>query len=136
VTAIFADSSYYIALLLKADQMHSRAMELARHFSITKPPIVTTPWVLTEVANPCSAPRLRSDFLALLDDVRASTGVVIAGSDLATFNQGIDFFRNRVDKDWSLTDCISFLVMEREGITDALTADRDFEQAGFKALMR
>jgi predicted nucleic acid-binding protein len=136
VTAVFADSSYYIALLLKADQMHSRAMELARHFSVTKPPIVTTAWVLTEVANTCSAPRLRSDFLALLDDVRASTGVVIAGSDLETFNQGIDFFRNRVDKDWSLTDCISFVVMEREGITEALTADRDFEQAGFKALMR
>jgi predicted nucleic acid-binding protein len=56
--------------------------------------------------------------------------------DGATFVQGVELYRNRSDKDWSLTDCISFVVMTREGITEALTADRDFEQAGFKALLK
>jgi predicted nucleic acid-binding protein len=46
-----------------------------------------------------------------------------------------DLYRNRADKNWSLTDCISFVVMKRKGITEALTGDHHFEQAGFKALL-
>ena len=44
--------------------------------------------------------------------------------------------KERSDKSWSLTDCISFVVMGEHGITDALTGDRHFEQAGFRALLR
>ena len=49
-------------------------------------------------------------------------------------DRGVERFRKRPDKDWPLTDCISFVVMEDEGISDALTGDRHFEQAGFKAI--
>ena len=47
----------------------------------------------------------------------------------------MDLYRHRKDKDWSLTDCISFAAMTDEGLTEALTADRHFEQAGFVALL-
>jgi predicted nucleic acid-binding protein len=57
--------------------------------------------------------------------------VLIVGPEPETFTQGIELYRNRPDKNWSLTDCISFVVMKREGITEALTGDRHFEQAGF-----
>jgi hypothetical protein len=51
------------------------------------------------------------------------------------FAAGVELYATRPDKEWSLTDCISFVVMEREGLTDALTGDRHFEQAGFKVLL-
>lgn len=130
---LFADSSYYVALLLRSDQSHARAVRLTGKLD---PPVITTAWVLTEVANTLSAQRLRARFLSLLDDLQSDNEVVIVGPEAETFAQGIELYRNRPDKDWSLTDCISFVVMNHEGITEALTADRHFEQAGFKALLK
>ena len=66
MTPVFVDSSYYVALLLKTDQAHKRAVEVTRKL---ESPIVTTAWVLTEVANTLSASHLRSGFLSLLDDL-------------------------------------------------------------------
>jgi predicted nucleic acid-binding protein len=133
MTPVFVDSSYYVALLLKTDQAHPRAVEMTRTL---QSPIVTTAWVLTEVANTLSASHLRSGFLSLLDDLTNDADVLIIAPEPETFAQGIDLYRNRPDKNWSLTDCISFVVMKREGITEALTGDHHFEQAGFKALLR
>ena len=53
----------------------------------------------------------------------------------ALFHRGLERYAARPDKDWTLTDCISFVVMEDEGITDALTGDQHFVQAGFKVLL-
>jgi hypothetical protein len=52
------------------------------------------------------------------------------------FDARVALYGERMDKDWPLTDCISFVVMQREGITDALTGDRHFEQAGFVPLLK
>lgn len=60
--------------------------------------------------------------------------VIRVNADL--FDAGLQLFADRLDKYWSLTDCISFVVMLREGITDALTGDHHFEQAGFRALLK
>ena len=59
--------------------------------------------------------------------------IVPASQDV--FEQGVELFENRLDKDWSLTDCISFIVMRERGLTEALTGDHHFEQAGFRALL-
>jgi predicted nucleic acid-binding protein len=132
MTLVFAESSYYVALLLKADQSHARAVEITRQLQA---PIITTAWVLTEVANALSAPRLRVEFLRLFDDLQADPDVRIVGPEPETFALGVDLYRNRPDKKWSLTDCISLVVIQRERITEALTSDHDFEQAGFRALL-
>ena len=60
---------------------------------------------------------------------------IVPGST-ALLDQGLEFFAQHADKRWSLTDCISFVVMRREGVRDALTSDHDFEQDGFRALLR
>jgi predicted nucleic acid-binding protein len=133
LTSIFADSGYYVALLLQTDQAHDRAVEITQQL---QSPIITTAWVLTEVANTFSAPQFRGDFISLLDDLQADPNVRLIAPDATIFGQGIELYRNRPDKSWSLTDCISFVVMEREEIKDALTGDRHFEQAGFNALLR
>ena len=62
--------------------------------------------------------------------------IKIISADSNLFRQGVNLFEKRPDKNWSLTDCISFVVMEAEGIRDALTGDRHFEQAGFTALLK
>lgn len=51
------------------------------------------------------------------------------------FREATERYRTRGDKTWGLTDCTSFLLMEQKGITDALSGDRDFQQAGFAALL-
>lgn len=133
MTPVFADAFYFFALLNDKDVAH----QAAKNFSAqSNAPYVTTVWVLTEVADGCAAPDRRDAFLKLLDLLKESPDAKIAPCSEELFERGIELFRQRPDKDWPLTDCISFLVMEEQGLTDALTGDRHFEQAGFRALLK
>lgn len=130
---VFADTYYYLALLVERDESHQLAMEVTRQF---QGQIVTTGWVLLEFANAVSKSRKRHYYPSLLEDLKQSSQVKIIPPDETLFDEGTDLYRQRPDKDWSLTDCISFIVMEREGITEALTGDHHFEQAGFVSLLK
>ena len=77
----------------------------------------------------------RALFCELYEDLANDRRVTIVPAAQDLFEQGVDLFANRPDKDWSLTDCISFIVMQEYGLTEALTADHHFEQAGFKILI-
>lgn len=57
-------------------------------------------------------------------------------ANVEIFERGVELYHSRLDKQWSLTDCISFVVMSEEGIAEALTGDHHFEQAGFVALLK
>jgi uncharacterized protein len=130
---VFADTYYYLALLVERNDSHQLALDVTEQL---RGPIVTTSWVLMEFANAVSKSRRRHYFPSLLADLKQNPQVTIIPPDEALFNEGAELYRQRPDKDWSLTDCISFLVMEREGITEALTGDHHFEQAGFVALLK
>ncbi|HEY2975177.1 MAG TPA: PIN domain-containing protein [Pyrinomonadaceae bacterium] len=130
---VFADTFFYLALLDSDDSAHDLAVSATQKLdSVT----VTTAWVLLELANALSAPSHRRVFVDFLNKARANPRVVIYEADRQLFDEGVELYGGRQDKSWSLTDCISFVVMKREGITEALTGDRHFEQAGFKALLR
>ena len=133
MTKTFADTFYFLALLNPKDAAYPRAIAAARTI---RGQLVTTAWVLTELADAMSAPENRQEFISTLEDLRQNPAVMIVQPDSRLFEEGINLFANRADKAWSLTDCISFVVMQREGITDALTGDKHFEQAGFVALLR
>jgi predicted nucleic acid-binding protein len=126
--ANFADSYYYLALVNDRDAGHEKALEFSRRF---RGQTVTTEWVLIEVADALSAPNLRPIFLDLLDEIENNPGLTVVEASHELFQRGVELFSHRPDKAWSLTDCISFLVMEDHGINEALTADHHFEQAGF-----
>ncbi len=96
----------------------------------------TTAWVLTEVADALASPDQRQAFVALRADLMRDIHTTIVAPTSELFAAGCDLYAQRPDKDWSLTDCISFVVMERQGITDALTADHHFDQAGFVTLLK
>lgn len=89
-----------------------------------------------ELANALSAPEHRRIFVDFLNKSRANPNIVIHEAERELFDEGVELYRKRQDKSWSLTDCISFVVMKREGIKEALTGEGHFEQAGFKALLR
>lgn len=129
---VFVDTYYYLAVLSESDAAHRRAVEITRRLFA---PTITTAWVLTEVADALSDPPQRRAFLTLLESIRSDPTVTIIPPSEELFEAGLDLFARRPDKDWSLTDCISFVVMERHGLTEVLTADHHFEQAGFKMML-
>jgi predicted nucleic acid-binding protein len=131
VKTVFADAWFYLALLDASDQHHARASAWLRSFTGS---IFTTRWVLIEVANGLSAPAFRRQASALLYSLEADPAVTIVGNSDRLFEQARVVYGGRPDKHWSLTDCISFTVMEREGVREALTGDRHFAQAGFVAV--
>ena len=132
MNALFADTFYYLALLSRDDATHERAVEVSRAVLADT---VTTAWVLTEVADALAAPAQRGAFLTLLNSLRADPNVVIIPPSNDLFQRGISLYGERLDKDWSLTDCISFVVMRDHGMAEALTGDHHFEQAGFRILL-
>jgi predicted nucleic acid-binding protein len=132
--SVFADTYYFLALLSSADKGHAKATAFTRSFSGR---MLTTGWVVTELADAlASTPQGRTEFLSTLSDLRTDPDVRIIPCDEVLMEAGVCLYSQRLDKKWSLTDCISFAVMRREGLTEALTGDRDFEQAGFVALLK
>lgn len=97
---------------------------------------VTTEFVLLEVATFFTRNGLRPVFVDLVKGLRASRRATIIPASPELFHRGFALFESRPDKEWSLTDCTSFVVMGDHGLTDALASDRHFIQAGFNTLLR
>src|SRR5207249_3458091 len=117
-----------------SDQTHAKAVAFTSGNAVR---MLTTDWVLIELADGLArSPRGRTEFLATLADLQADADATIAPCDHALLAEGVHLYGQRPDKKWSLTDCISFVVMTRAGITEALTGDHHFEQAGFVALLK
>jgi len=130
---VFADTFYYLARLSQEDSAHDRAIELSRQITGR---VVTTSWVLTEVADALNAPHQRATACLLYDTLQKDPRVTIVPPDRVVYERGWELFRQRADKAWSLTDCISFVVMNDSNVREALTGDHHFEQAGFVALLK
>lgn len=132
MTGVFADTSFYVALTNPRDSLHFRAQERAREHVHA---VVTTEYVLLETANFLSQSSDRGVFVALLIALEADPLTTIVAGSHDRFAAGCARYRDRPDKNWSLTDCLSFLVMEELGLRGALTADHHFAQAGFQVLL-
>ena len=130
---IFADTSSLLALLSPRDHLHVQAMAFRRSRETR---LLTTTWVLMELGNAVSDSSLRRSFVELLLDFTFSPTVVVIPANHNDFLSGFELYQQRPDKEWSLTDCISFLVMQGHGVTEALTADHHFSQAGFQVLLQ
>jgi predicted nucleic acid-binding protein len=132
MTRVFADTFYFLALLNKHDEAHSKAVAYAGLIG----KLVTTEWIMTELADGLASSRQRKMFVQTRNELRADSDAIIVPFEVHLYEEGIKLFDNRQDKEWSLTACISFVVMQKESITDALTGDHHFEQAGFVALLK
>jgi predicted nucleic acid-binding protein len=134
MSAIFADSAYWIALLHRRDQWHRQALAVSR--TLAPRTLVTTEWVLAEFLAFFSAAgeATRRRAAERTRGILRSPTVQVLAPDQALFQDGLALYERRPDKEYSLTDCISMQVMRRDGLTDVLTNDRHFTQEGFHIL--
>ena len=134
MSTVFADSFFFFALGNRHDPAYGKAVAFSQTYTGR---LLTTGFVLTELADGCAstAPR-RAMAVQAVRELRENPNVVIVPCSQELFYKGLELFEQRPDKEWSLTDCISFVVMKMEGIREALTGDKHFEQAGFVALLK
>ena len=131
-SAIFIDTSYFLALVNSRDKYHQVANRVAKE---VMPPFVTSDAVLFELGNALAKPPHRALGIFALQQIRADVGIEIMSIDSDLFEQTIALYKSRPDKAWGLTDCSSFVIMKQRNIQDVLAADKHFEQAGFTRLL-
>ena len=131
--AVFADTSFYLAVLNPRDVRHADAVRIGDRI---ERPVLLSDFILLELGNALSAVRQRKLFFRLVLHLRSHPNVRIITASRDLLDRGFQLFSSRVDKAWSLTDCTSFVVMQEEGLKDALTTDHHFEQAGFVVLLQ
>src|SRR5258706_5914081 len=130
---IFADTGYFIALFTPGDDLHQRAIAWSAHLN---EPLLVTEYVLLECVNNFSRPNDRPSAHALVEHVRSNAAFELIHASRQLFEAGLRLHRDRSDKEWSLTDCISFTLMRERRIERALAYDHHFQQARFDALLR
>jgi predicted nucleic acid-binding protein len=128
---VFADTFYWIALTDPADTWHGRACEY-------QGALVTTDEVLTEYLTFfCASPEfVRREVALAVEDILQDPSIEVISQSHASFVAGLQLYKSRPDKGYSLTDCISMQTMRRAELTEVLTNDRHFEREGFRTLFR
>jgi predicted nucleic acid-binding protein len=136
VTAFFADPFCWIALSDSSDLAHAKALTLTRQMRTS--PIITTDEVLTEYRTffASASPRACQAAVDLVERLLQSPSIRVIPQTRDSFQAGLELYKLRPDKQFSLVDCISMNTMRREGLSEVLTNDRHFEQEGFRALFR
>jgi len=110
-------------------------LEIRRELRQRKVRVVTTEFVLLEVADGLSDPPLRRAVIAFIEELRREPTIEIVPLSEQLMASGWTLYQQRPDKEWGLTDCISFVVMQEQGISEAFTSDHHFTQAGFTILL-
>lgn len=128
---VFADAFFWIALLNRRDEYHKPVKRYAQDF---RGRLVTTRWILAEVADAAAASKMRQSIRPFFSALTTSETVTVLDATDELFERGLKLYHERPDKMWSLTDCISFVVMRELHLKEALTGDRHFEQAGFRPI--
>lgn len=132
---VFLDTSFAVALASATDAHHPAAIELEQAIRLHRVRIVTMEAILLEIGDTLSSERQRPVAVHTIRLLRRDPNVVVIPFSSRLFEDAFDLFVARPDKEWGLTDCVSFVVMQDRRLTDALTADRHFTQAGFRALL-
>lgn len=134
--SVFADTAYYIAVLLPGDALHEVA--LAQESALADAEIVTSDAVLTELLAHASGlgPATRAAAAHLVREVLGTDQILVTRQDPKLFDVALGLYESRLDKAYSLVDCMSMVICREQKITEVLTFDRHFIQEGFKALLR
>jgi predicted nucleic acid-binding protein len=134
MTPVFLDTGYIIALEAADDQHHDAALTHWQSLTASLPPLVTTSYILDEVVTFFNSRNRHAKAVEVGTRLMSSPSVQFVHVDEALFYEAWRYFKQHPDKPYSLTDCISFVVMAQRGIQVALAFDRHFIQAGFAKL--
>lgn len=132
---LFLDTGYVIALSSPRDRYHEAALHWEQRIRAESMPVVTTRAVQLEIGATFSRVAYRSAGAAILQAFERDAGITVVPLDDDVYGHALALYTSRPDKDWSLTDCVSFVVMRDRAITK-LTTDAHFSQAGFEVLLQ
>ena len=132
---VFTDTSGWLAIVIKSDFLHEKAVEVYSGLLNSESNFVTHDAVLLEIGNSLSKTKGREIAVKLKENIENSNRIELVSLSSEIIEVGWKLYAERSDKDWGIVDCISFIVMQRQNITEALTADKHFEQAGFIKLL-
>ena len=130
----FLDTAFVVALLNPKDALHEKAKSCFASVKQAQE-VWTTEAVLLEIGNTFSASR-RAEAANFIAQCFVTSNIHAVSVSTTLFHRALEFYLQRPDKEWRLTDCVSFIVMQDHELIDALTYDLDFQQAGFRALLR
>ena len=134
---VFADTAGWAHLLDSSQIHHEKAVSVYRAVQQGQKQLVTTNYVLTELValfqSPLRLPRAR--IVQLIGGIKSSRFVRVVHVDESLDAEAWQLLSERLDKNWSLVDCSSFKIMQREGLLEALTTDQHFQQAGFVRML-
>jgi uncharacterized protein len=130
----FLDTSYLIALLHRGDKWHEEAISVRDQVIQNHILLLTTEYILVEIVVGLSALHLRKQAEEIISALRNSRDVKLIPASKTLFDTGSLLYYTRSDKEWSLVDCISFVVMEDHGLKEALATDKRFRDAGYQIL--
>lgn len=131
----FVDTVCWIGLLNQDDEIHELADREYRRLMKSGVHFVTTTSVINEIANSLSAPTFRKAVVGFYHRLQESSRIEIVFVNQHLWSAGWQLYEDRPDKSWSLTDCISIVVMQERGLSDVLTNDKHFKQAGFQVIL-
>lgn len=133
--SVLLDTAYVTALVNTRDQWHDAALRWERKLAVERRRLVATEFILVEIADALAAIRFRAQAIEIIATLRSNSFVEIVPVSTELFQAALMLYEARLDKDWGLTDCTSFVVMNHRNLTEALSTDDHFRQAGFRALL-
>jgi len=135
---VFADTSGWATFFVRTEPFHRIAESLMQQWQADGTRVVTTNYILAELValltRPLRIPRAQQ--VTTIETIRLASWVEVVYIDPTLDAEAWALFKARQDKEWSLVDCASFAIMQRRGITESLTTDHHFEQAGFVRLLK
>jgi len=132
---LFLDTAYVYALFNTRDQWHETALSWQKKIAAENISLLTTEFILIEIGNGLSSLKFRKSAAAVIHALSENPFVTVIPATSELFLKALALYEERPDKNWGLTDCTSFTVMNENGLTEALTTDDHFRQAGFKVLL-
>ena len=133
---VFVDTAAWLALLNKSDALHEKAKRIRNKLVRERRQFLLTDYIVVEIANALSRIPFRQTAVQIISLIQSSANTMVVRVDKEIFGEAWRLYSERLDKEWSFTDCTSFIVMNSMGLTDVFTSDHHFEQAGFNILLK
>ncbi len=133
---IFVDSFGWISLINKSDNYHQLSANLMKDLLKHQSKLITTDYILIETINALSKVQFRQAVIEFVNRIESSQSVTIIKITDKIYRSAWELYKQRTDKEWGITDCTCFEVMEMFNLKKAFTKDRHFEQAGFNILLK
>ena len=133
---VFLDTACVYASLNSRDEWHDRAQLWETRLALERRQLITTQLILVEIADGLASMRFRAKAVEVLTALQSNSFIEVVAMTTEILDDAFDLYSRRSDKEWGMTDCVSFVVMRERGLLEALTMDQHFQQAGFRALLR